>query len=261
MSAHRLIIGGTRGMGRALVRRWAAAGQAVSVMGRRTPYDADRRMAHVRHWTVDVSDERSLKTALNEVMAQRGRVRSVVFFQRYRGAENDWEGELATSLTATKRVIERLVDGFEREGDRSIVIVSSMASQFIAQEQPLSYHVAKAGLAQMVRFYAVALGSSGIRVNSVSSGMMLKEESRTFYQRHRRLQRLYEDIIPLGRIGKAEELASVIAFLCSPQASFITGQNLIVDGGLSLQWHESLARQVTSLRTLAVTRKIPVGSR
>ena len=85
-----------------------------------------------------------------------------------------------------------------------------------------------------------------MRVNGVSPGSILKERSKEFYNANPRLRDLYKDIIPLGRMGTAEEVAQTIAFLCSRRASFITGQNLVVDVGLSLEWQESMARRLFS---------------
>ena len=109
-----------------------------------------------------------------------------------------------------------------------------MASRFICSEQPVSYHIAKAALNQMVRYYAVALGPRGIRVNAVLPDTLIKDESRAFYEQNPQLRRVNESIIPLGRMGAAEDVANAVLFLCSPQSSFITGHELVVDGGMSL---------------------------
>lgn len=255
MTTHTLIIGGTRGIGRALVKALAAEHHRISVLGRRLVSEADRQLPGVHHRLVDLSNHEQLFTAIAELIRQRGKIHTLVFFQRYRGDGDDWVGEMETSLTATKDLIERLVDEFDATDGKAIVIVSSIASYFIVQEQPLSYHVAKAGLNQMVRYYAVVLGPRGIRVNGVLPGTVLKEESKEFYLRNEPLRRLYQSISPLGRMGTAEEVAQVIVFLCSPKASIITGQNIVVDGGLSLQGHESLARQLVALDHLQITRE------
>ena len=252
---HILIVGGTRGMGRALVKAFAEEGHTLSVIGRRQPSEADQQILGVSYWTVDLLNQEQLSQSLTEIISKNGKLTNLVFFQQYRGDGDDWEGEIETSLTATKNIIEALAGEFDDSLEKSIVIVSSVAGQYIAQEQPLSYHVAKAGINQMVRFYAVTLGSQGIRVNSVASGTMLKEESKHFYFQNEELHNLYKSIIPLGRMGTAEELANTIAFLCSPKSSFITGQTIIVDGGISLQWHESLARKLTPMSNLNVSRK------
>ena len=204
---------------------------------------------------MDVLDEVRLKETLSEIVSKKGKLHNLVFLQRYRGKNEAWEGEIQTSLTATMNAIQYLADEFQSGQSNSIVVVGSVASHFIADEQPLSYHVAKGGLAQLVRYYAVGLGRKGIRVNSVSPGSVLKDESQDFYLQNRELQELYEAITPLGRMGTSTEVANVIAFLCSPKASYVTGQNIVVDGGVSLQWHETLARKLTPLRNLSVTRE------
>ena len=254
---HTLIVGGTRGTGRALVRVFAAKRHAVSVIGRRLPPESDLQSPQVDYWTVDLVDKKRLTKALKDIVDKNGKLSSLIFCQRYRGQDDPWEGDLQTSLTATKNVIEQLADDFDEMGERAIVVVGSVASGFIAEEQPVGYHVAKAGLAQMVRYFAVLLGPKGIRINSVSPSSILKEESKKFYMDQEELRDLYQRIVPLGRMGTAEEISNVIEFLCSSKSSFITGQNIIVDGGLSLQWHESLSRKLASLTHLPITHQTP----
>ena len=223
----------------------------LSVIARRPPVESDYNNSNVCYWTADVSNQKHLYKVLTDVVHQNGKLNNLIFFQRFRGKADDWTGELETSLTATKHIIDYLIKEFDETTEKSIVIISSIASFLVAVEQPLSYHVAKAGLNQMVRYYAFALGPKGIRVNGVMPGPVLKpvlkEESREFHTRNKQLHDLYEKIIPLGRMGTSEEIANVVSFLCSSKASFITGQNIIVDGGLSLQSQDGLARKLLSL--------------
>jgi len=248
---HTLVVGGTKGAGRAFAARAAAAGHRVSVLGRSSVEGAAAPL--MRHWAVDVSDRTALDAVLGEVVREQGAPTSVALFQRYRGGDNTWEGELTTTLTATRQIIEWVAAHAEATSAPAMVMIGSSAAQFIATEQPVGYHVAKAALVQMARYYAVRLGPAGIRVNVVSSGTIVKDESRGFYESHPELVDLYKRITPLGRMCTASDIADVVMFLCGPEASFITGQNLVVDGGLSLRWHESLARDLGPLRELPIT--------
>ena len=122
-----------------------------------------------------------------------------------------------------------------------------MFGDFVGKGQPVGYHVCKAGLNQLMRYYAVNLGRKGIRVNAVTAFTYLKDESKDFYLGNEDLLGLYERIVPLGRMATAQDCARAAAFLCSPEAGFVNGQNLYVDGGLSLVWPETLARDLAQL--------------
>lgn len=254
-SPHVLVVGGTGGLGRAFVRLMADRGALLSVIGRRPVSDIEGGGANVHHWSLDLADTERLGATLGDIVRRNGKLAHLVFFQRYRGSGDVWSGEIATSLTATRYLIESSSGQFDDRAEPGIVIVGSVAGRLIAAEQPVSYHVAKAALSQMVRYYAVALGPLGIRVNCVSPGTIMKEEAQSFYAAHPELWELYGRIIPLGRMGSAGEVARAIAFLCSPEAGYITGQELVVDGGLSVQWQESVARRASGLDAVTITRR------
>jgi NAD(P)-dependent dehydrogenase (short-subunit alcohol dehydrogenase family) len=244
---HSLIIGGTRGIGREVVENFARQGHKISVVARKLPARKADLIQGVRYWPVDIRDGSALAATLRRVVKEAGKINHLVFFQRYRGADEHWQGEIETSLTGTKNVVELLQDQFAA-GEKSIVVVSSINASLIGDYLPLGYHMAKAALSQMVRYWAVALGARGIRVNSVSPGTVLKKESRDFFLHNRQLCDLYRRITPLGRFGHAREVGQIIALLCSAQTSFVTGQDIVVDGGVSLRWQESLARELVGLR-------------
>jgi len=246
-ASHSLIIGGSRGIGREVVRLLERQGHKVSVIARQLPAQKTARVPRVNYWSADVRDETALATALRKIIKSAGRINHLVFLQRYRGADDPWQGEIETSLTATKTTVELLKDNFAA-GEKSIVIVSSINATLIsATSLPLGYHMAKAALCQMVRYWAITLGARGIRVNSVSPGTVLKEESEEFFLNNTSLRELYQRITPLRRFGHAKEVANVIGLLCSNKTSFVTGQDIVVDGGVSLQWQESLARELVGM--------------
>ena len=245
--AHALVLGGTRGLGREAVKLFSAAGYEVSVIGRREPLDTDRAIPRVKHWIAELGPDANTGATLDTIVKEQGPLNYLVFCQRYRGSEDPWKGEIDVSLTLTKVVMEAAQELFDPNGDKSVVMVSSVFGDFVGEGQALSYHVGKAGMNQMMRYYAVNLGRRGIRVNAVTPFTFLKDESKEFYLKNEPLHELYRRIIPLGRMAASIDSAQAVAFLCSPQSSFINGQNIYVDGGLSLVWPETLARDLCSL--------------
>jgi NAD(P)-dependent dehydrogenase (short-subunit alcohol dehydrogenase family) len=245
---HSIIIGGTKGVGRELAALLAADGQHVTAVGR-TPgeFPAATGAGQVIGFAGDVAQPDQLLARLKEHIGRHGKLSCLVFLQRYRGSGDSWAGELAVSLTATKTLLDGLAADFATDGDRSVCVVGSSAGTLVARNQTLGYHTAKAALVQMARFYAVKLGPGGIRVNVVSPCTFVKPESAAFYGGQAALRAMYAKITPLGRMGTAREVAEAVAFLCGPKAAFITGQELAVDGGLSLMLQDALAREVAGI--------------
>lgn len=244
---HSIIFGGTKGLGRVVARQFAKRGDKVTILGRSDAQPEDLKSGHIHYFPCDITSQAQLSKTLNQVIDTNGPAHYCVFLQRYRGKDNDWEGEYQTTLTATKNAVDYLIPNFSKEGDKALVMVSSVFSQYVGEGQAVSYHIAKAGLDQLMRYYAVSLGAKSIRSNAVTPFTFLKEESRSFYEKNEPLMKLYQDIIPLRRMATTDDSANIINFLCSTQAAFLSGQNIVVDGGLSLVWQETLARRLTEL--------------
>jgi NAD(P)-dependent dehydrogenase (short-subunit alcohol dehydrogenase family) len=238
--SHLIVIGGTKGLGRAFVESLRSEYDSVTVLARSIPEAADRK--GIRFIAADAADRDSLRSGLEQAFAQGGAFSGMTLFQQFRGNTSPWEGKLATSLTASKLALDFFAQHAAPTGDKAAVLLTSNASRLVCEEQDEGYHAAKTGLLGLCRFYANHLGAQGIRVNCVSPGTVLKEETKQHFLRDTELHELFKQIIPLRRMGTAEEVASAIRFLLSEQASFITGQELVVDGGASLQSQESLGR-------------------
>src|SRR5690349_20963861 len=133
-SKHVMVVGGTRGSGLALVRILSQQGQTVSVFGRRSLPELEHELPGVDYQRLDVQNSQQLSAALEHVLHSNGKLSSVVFFQRYRGTGDSWAGEIETSLSVTRTIIERITGEFRDNDDRSIVIVNSIASYMVATE-------------------------------------------------------------------------------------------------------------------------------
>lgn len=243
---HTIVIGGSRGLGREVSKLFANEGHIVSVIGSRHPEEVKEDFAF-RYFQIEITNEAELKKGIGKVLSDVKTLNNLVFAQRYRRDEDPWHGEISTSVSATRSIIDLLSECFSASRSNSIVITSSVYGECIGASQPVGYHVAKAALDQMIKYYGVYLGKRGIRVNGVSPGTFQKNESKDYYQSKTELLDLYSRITPLGRMGTANDVAQVIMFLCSDKASFVTGQNIVVDGGVSLIAQESLARDLMSV--------------
>ena len=230
------IFGGSKGIGGVFTKRVLDSGEYnISLFSRSNPYGFSGFMA------VDFIKKDSFLCELKKRVQEVGKIHHLVFFLKYRGGAKDaLSGEVAVEIETFKNVIESTSSVLEHGA--SIVLVSSMCGSLIARNQGVEYHLAKAALEQMARFYAVRLGSKNIRVNVVAPTLTLKPENMLFYQQQKELVKLYSSLSPLGRIATSEDVCEVIEFLM--RVKFMTGQVLRVDGGVSLQEYEGLARDL-----------------
>jgi NAD(P)-dependent dehydrogenase (short-subunit alcohol dehydrogenase family) len=243
---HVVVVGGTRGLGRVVAERFLEKGAHVTIVSR-SPMQASAASANLKHVEADLEGPDCAGEILRQVLDSGGAIRYLVFCQRYRGTGDAWAGELKVTVTATKEIIEALAGHFCPSGDRAITAVSSVYAEFVGASQPVGYHVAKAGLNQLVRYYASSLGRRGIRINAIMPLTYLKPESKEFYLSNQALMDVYKRFVPLGRLGDVEDSANMIEFLCSSKAGFINGQCIFVDGGVSVVWQEALARDFSAL--------------
>ena len=238
---HAVVVGGTRGLGRLVAENFLVRGFSVSVVSRHKPAGFEES-ARLRHIAADLEKSPTLAQLPAQICDAHGPVSYLVLSQRYRGEGDPWAGEIQVGLTASRDLIEGFAPRFVEHGDRAIGVVSSVYAEFVGSSQPVGYHAVKGGLNAMVRHYAATLGRKGIRVNAIMPLTYLKPESRAFYEGDAKLMDLYRRLVPLGRLGTAQESAHAIDFLCSERASFINGQRLFLDGGVSVVWQEEVAK-------------------
>jgi NAD(P)-dependent dehydrogenase (short-subunit alcohol dehydrogenase family) len=243
---HAVVVGGTRGLGLVVVERLLSRGFDVTIISRR-PSPRHAGNSKTRHIEVDLEIMESLDGVWTKACDSLGEISYLILCQRFRGQGDPWEGEIQVGLTASRCLIEGFADHFTSAGDRAIGVVSSVYAQFVGASQPVGYHVVKAGLNEMVRYYASTLGRRGIRVNAIMPLTYMKDESRQFYESNAGLMDVYERLVPLRRMGHAEDSANALNFLCSEQASFINGQSLLIDGGVSVVWPEEVAKNFSGL--------------
>lgn len=233
------VFGASRGIGRVFAQRMAQKGHSVYVFARSWEPRAKLEPHFIK---TDLSSSKNIHKSLDAALAQVKKVDALVFAQKYRDKDTKWKRRMQVELGSTKEIIELASDSMKQGG--SIVAISSNAARVVAPEQPPSYHAAKAALEQLVRYYALKLAPKGIRVNGVAPAITLKPENRAYYAKNKKIKERFAQAIALGRMCEAEDVSNVIEFLIGKKSSFITGQIITVDGGLSLMTPEALIRKM-----------------
>ncbi len=240
LSGHAVIVtGGGAGIGAATARRLAALGATVAVLDR--DGEAAGALADEVGGTaheVDVSDPTATTAAVQAAAAAMGGLTDVVAnagmglnkpLHRY--SDEEWRLVVGVNLDGTFHTLRAAIPLLLEGGGGSIVTVASLnASRPLQGEAP--YSAAKAGVVNLTRTAALEYAPT-IRANCVSPGMIATALT-SIITEDPDFTAVAEAGTPLQRIGSAEEVADVIAFLCSDAARYLTGQELVVDGGASL---------------------------
>ena len=153
-------------------------------------------------------------------------------------AEEAWDQDMAVLVKSVFLGAKHAVPEMRKVGGGNIVIVSSVHGVLMAPGF-LAYEVAKAAAIGATRQMATEFGPDGIRVNAVLPGHMVTERLQEIWDDNPSGLRFFADQYPLRKVGRAVDIANAIVFLCSEEASFITGHSLVVDGGLTIQLQEN----------------------
>ncbi|GAA4227021.1 3-oxoacyl-[acyl-carrier-protein] reductase [Actinomadura meridiana] len=232
MSRSVLVTGGSRGIGLAIARELATAGDAVAVTYRSG--EPPEGLFGVR---CDVTSAEDVDTAFGKVEAEQGPVEVLVANAGITKdtllaimSEESFTSVLDTNLTGAFRVAKRAVKGMMRKRGGRIVLVSSVVGLMGSPGQT-NYAASKAGMVGFARSLARELGSRNVTVNVVTPGFVDTDMTSVLSEDR---QKAITATIPLGRMAQPDEVAKAVRFLASDDAAYITGAVLPVDGGLGM---------------------------
>lgn len=237
-----LVTGATRGIGRAIAQTFAAEGADVGICARSAGGVAEAVHALEVHGVravgdaVDVTDHKALAGWVAAMAKALGGI-DIVVANVSALADGDtpeaWAQQFAIDVMATKTLVDAGLPWLEKSADGAIVAISSISAMEV--DAPNAYSSMKAVLHPYVKGLSRALAPSGIRANLVSPGTIYFDDG--FWGRVKREDPAYFAKMigfnPLGRMGQPEEIGRVTAFVASPAASFMTGANVVVDGGMT----------------------------
>lgn len=227
-----LVTGGNRGIGLAIARAFADAGDKVAIT-----YRSGEPPSGFLAVKCDITDPEQVEQAYKEIEAQHGPVEVLVANAGVtkdtllmRMSEEDFTSVIDTNLTGTFRVVKRANRGMLRAKKGRVVLISSVVG-LLGSAGQANYAASKAALVGFARSLARELGSRNITFNVVAPGFVDTDMTKALTDEQR------ENIVsqvPLGRYAQPEEIAATVRFLASDDASYITGAVIPVDGGLGM---------------------------
>jgi 3-oxoacyl-[acyl-carrier protein] reductase len=230
-----LVTGASRGIGRAIAAELANAGATVVICYQSAKDEAEEVAGEIgcRALQADVSDPDDAKRLVDEagdvdvLVNNAGITRDGLLV---RMPDEDWRAVLDTNLGGTFNTCRAASRGMMKRRSGAIVNVSSI-SGVRGNPGQTNYSAAKAGIIGFTKALARELGSRGVRANVVAPGYI---STRLTNELPDELKESMLAATPLGRFGDPEDVAGVVRFLCSDEASFITGEVLLIDGGLGM---------------------------
>lgn len=242
-----LVTGGSRGLGFEIAEGLGEAGAQVVIIARRSEWlsqaetDLNAKGIECFARTCDLSEPSDIESCASEILTRFKRVDLLVNnagISWGAAAESmpleKWRKVIDTNLTGTFLLTQAIGKSMIARGEGGVIInVASVAGLVGAPAEVMDsicYHTSKGGLISFTRDLAVKWARYGIRVNCIAPGFFPTRLSKTVIESAE--QRILE-MIPMGRIGMADEIKGVVVFLASSASSYVTGQTLVVDGGLT----------------------------
>ena len=254
-----IVTGGAQGVGGGISRILARAGAKVLIadididMARNTEELIRKNSGIAESLKIDVTSYEDLKNMVEVANDHWGRL-DILINNAYAAAdgqqggalevtEERWESDIRALVTSVYAGSKYAIPLMQKTGGGSIVNISSVHG-FLVAKKALTYETGKAAVIAMTKQMAVDYGSSGIRVNAICPGHIVTERiMETVWKNNPRGLKFFEDQYPVGRTGVPEDIGNAATFLCSDEASFITGHALPVDGGLTIQLQENFGVQ------------------
>ncbi len=243
-----VVTGGGAGIGRAICKLFAEEGASVVIAeinqqtAEETAREINDRGGRALAVVTDVADEASVQQMVAAAVKAFGKINLLVnnaatfVFRGIEATPEDWRKVLDVNVMGPALVAKHVVPELRKQGGGAIVNIGSMSS-FIAQPNFVTYNSSKAAIVNMTRCMALDLAPENIRVNAVCPGTVWTPQVQRMCQ-ERGLSREQADKDPffggghmLTRIAEPVEIARAVLFLASDEASFITAENLMVDGG------------------------------
>ena len=238
-----IITGGARGIGRAIATRFLDEGASVVIADiledrlQDTIGDLGER-GEVHGIAGDVSSKAFCEEVASTAREVMGEVNVLVnnagiarFGNILEHSEEDWDRTLAINLKAVFLLSQQVARILVEQGNGGVILSTASSNGHVAEPELAAYNAAKAGVVLLTKTMAVDLGGNGIRVNCVSPGHIGPTE---LAMEGGASEEFFEGLtsgIPLGRVGRLEEVANLYAFLASDLAKFISGESIVIDGG------------------------------
>jgi NAD(P)-dependent dehydrogenase (short-subunit alcohol dehydrogenase family) len=238
-----LITGGSKGLGKAMALALAEEGATVLLVSRdrgKLESVAEEAGSSARVFVADVSREEEVERLRKEVAAAHPRIdilinnaginirRNLVDF-----ALEEWESVLRTNVTAVFLMCRAFVPMMKGAGYGRILNMTSIMSH-VSMPQRTAYSTSKSGLLGLTKALALELAPDGITVNGISPGPFATEMNLPITQ-NPELNQQFVSRIPVGRWGQLNEIGKLAVYLCSEEAGFITGTDILIDGGWTAQ--------------------------
>jgi NAD(P)-dependent dehydrogenase (short-subunit alcohol dehydrogenase family) len=240
-----LVTGGSSGIGRAAAIAFARAGARVAIASRRVDESEQSvRLAReaggeARFFQTDVTDGEQIQALVASTVATWGRLDYAFnnagmnshLTRTAECKEETWHQMISVNLTGVWLSMKYEIRQMLRQGGGVIVNNASTAG-LVGMRGSAAYSAAKGGVIQLTRTAALEYARSGIRINAVCPGFIQTPILEPHMAENPDLEEWMRNVEPMGRLGKPEEVAAAVVWLCSDSASFITGHPLVIDGGL-----------------------------